>query len=217
MATAAAAPSAASAPPPKAFLAASASADSAGPAAPPAPTLAATAQPSATDSAATGAQPAQQSGPSGNTGQFSAPEPPPRVFGTPAFTCMICGQSLLASHQATSSRCRPRQGLQGPCSGRTQCPHGCGRTVAHQDPWALAQHERFCTALNRQARQPTTADPADMNDDWQDEWYYRGWGPSQDSNWQSDQRWGNRSSYWRSNNNDDDDRDYWLARGWRDC
>lgn len=166
MATAAAAaPSADSAPP---VTTPAATAPAAPPvSAPPVSTPAAT-QPSAT-AAATGTQPAQQQ----SLCCFSAPPPPPMSFGSPVLTCMICGQNMkggfhaLLAHQATSSRCRARQGLQGPTSGRSPCPHGCGRTVAHQDPWALAQHERFCTAL-KQARQPTTgttqAAPVDMSD-----------------------------------------------------
>ena len=128
-------------------------------------TTAAPSQPSVTDSAATGTQPAQQSDPSGSTGQFQffpPPPPPAPMFGTPVLTCMICGQNMkggfqaLLAHQTTSSRCRARQGLQGPCSGRSPCPHGCGRSVAHQDAWALAQHERFCTAFKSQGQSNTT-------------------------------------------------------------
>ena len=162
---------------------------------------------------------------------------PPMMFGTPWLTCLICGQQLrggrsaLIAHQASSSRCRQRQGLGGPFSGRVNCPHGCGRTVAHDDSWALAQHERFCTALNnRSAAAPATTeqrwrDQDHNNNDhrergrwpgwvdyreWEehdDEWTNRGW-EDRSSYWQ-DQRWNrNQNQQWGADN-DWDSSNYW--------
>ena len=79
----------------------------------------------------------------------------PQASGAPVTVCNICGHRLkggaaaLSEHQKHSSKCRYRQGLLPGHTrgGRSLCPHGCGRTVATQDDWALQQHEWFCTAL----------------------------------------------------------------------
>lgn len=148
--------------------------------------------------------------------------------------CPICGHQLkggvaaLRLHQASSSRCLAAAGKAA--AGRRLCPHGCGKQIAFDDAWALAQHEQFCIAL---ADQPPTQwqvsvrqrDQAPWPNHWprrqspsEWEWENQGWSsywenqrwPSYWERWRSweNQRW---PSYWENQRWPS----YWEHRPWR--
>ena len=118
--------------------------------------------------------------------------------------CDICGQTIkgdmlaLRAHQTTSSRCAATSSGQG-LAHRVRCPHGCPRTIARDDVWALPQHEMRCEALRaREANDPPSY------------WRSQRSGSNQDqpSHWQG-QRWEDRRDW------HDNDAGYWQQEGQR--
>ena len=149
--------------------------------------------------------------------QVSSPGPAQQFTPTAAtdrgfVTCPRCGMVLkggaaaLRQHQATSSRCLATAGEEGPGSGRTPCPHGCGKMIAFGDAWALTQHESFCVAFNRQQRERERFSyPASREDRWPHS------SQSWSSSWSWDSHQSQRPSYWH------DESQRWGSGYWVWC
>ena len=104
----------------------------------------------------------------------------------------------LRAHQTTSSRRAATSSGQG-LAHRVRCSHGCPRTIARDDAWALQQHEMHCEALRaREANDPPSY------------WRSQRSGSNQDqpSHWQG-QRWEDRRDW------HDNDAGYWQQEGQR--
>ena len=187
------------------------------------------APPSATNpedqAAGAAGEPAATSSPTGGATAADAARRPRRPLLPPEgiARCSICGtvmrggSSALRMHELTSSRCRAMQSGGSGSEGRVPCPHGCGRKIAANDEWALAQHEAFCLKLRDQP--PTAAGSPEESQRWDDRpnhWHQsrrpqgqRWWGANY---WSRDQRWWGPSSYWQ-----DRDQRWWGPNSWQDA
>ena len=124
--------------------------------------------------------------------------------------CPICqailkgGAPALRMHQASSSKCwAAAAGYKG--AGRSFCPHGCGKKIASDNDWALAQHEQFCVKLNQWPRQQSSSHDSQSSwpghQNWSSSSHDKQWADDRwssrrrqtnPSHWQHSQRWG----YW---------------------